>query len=149
MHGSSLKSRTVAVVVPDEPSIKFWADGKGIPSQSLSALCNNKELKVKLNIRLKKIHHLSSPPFKMFIMEELSTLGHTYNLTAYEKVNCFSSDELRPDLAWFNVKVGSVYLHPDLFTVDNGLMTQAGLLKRRTLETYFKPQIDMMYTKLP
>ena len=82
----------------------------------------------------------------MFIMEELSTLGHTYNLTAYEKVN---SDELRPDLAWFNVKVGSVYLHPDLFTVDNGLMTQAGLLKRRTLETYFKPQIDIMYSKLP
>ena len=67
---------------------------------------------------------------KMFIMEELTTLGHTYNLTAYEKV-------------------GSVYLHPDLFTVDNGLMTQAGLLKRRTLETYFKPQIDIMYSKLP
>ena len=66
----------------------------------------------------------------MFIMEELTTLGHTYNLTAYEKV-------------------GSVYLHPDLFTVDNGLMTQAGLLKRRTLETYFKPQIDIMYSKLP
>ena len=47
VHGSSLKSRTVAVVVPDEPSIKFWAEGKGIPSHSLSALCNNKELKVR------------------------------------------------------------------------------------------------------
>ena len=25
----------------------------------------------------------------MFIMEELTTLGHTYNLTAYEKVKLF------------------------------------------------------------
>ena len=45
VHGSPLKSRTLAVVVPDEPSVKFWAEGKGIPSHSLSALCNNKELK--------------------------------------------------------------------------------------------------------
>ena len=46
VHGSSLKSSTVAVVVPDEPSVKFWADGRGLPSGSLSVLCNNKELKV-------------------------------------------------------------------------------------------------------
>ena len=46
VHGSSLKSSTVAVVVPDEPTVKFWADGRGLPSGSLSVLCNNKELKV-------------------------------------------------------------------------------------------------------
>ena len=47
------------------------------------------------------------------------------------------------------MQVGSVYLHPDLFSVDNGLLTQAGLLKRRVLEEYFRPQIEMMYNKLP
>ena len=46
VHGCSLKSSTVAIVVPDEPSVKFWAESRGIPSLSLSVLCNNKELKV-------------------------------------------------------------------------------------------------------
>ena len=31
VHGSSLKSVTVAVIVPDEPSVKFWADSRGLP----------------------------------------------------------------------------------------------------------------------
>ena len=47
VHGSSLKSTTVAVVVPDEPTVKLWAESKSIQSKSLSFLCNNKELKVK------------------------------------------------------------------------------------------------------
>jgi len=46
-------------------------------------------------------------------------------------------------------QVGAVYLHPDLFTSENGLLTQAGVLKRRVLQNYFKPQIDIMYRKLP
>ena len=51
VHGSSLKSTTVAVVVPDEPTVKLWAESKSIQSKSLSFLCNNKELKVKTCIR--------------------------------------------------------------------------------------------------
>ena len=31
VHGSSLKSVTVAVIVPDEPSVKFRADSRGLP----------------------------------------------------------------------------------------------------------------------
>ena len=46
-------------------------------------------------------------------------------------------------------QVGSVYLHPDLFSPENGLMTQSGTLKRRVLEEYFRPQIEMMYKNLP
>ena len=47
------------------------------------------------------------------------------------------------------IQVGSVYLHPDLFSPENGLMTQSGTLKRRVLEEYFRPQIEMMYKNLP
>ena len=46
VHGCSLKSSTVAVVVPDEPTVKAWAEQRNIPSLSLSSLCNSKELKV-------------------------------------------------------------------------------------------------------
>ena len=66
----------------------------------------------------------------MFIMEELRTLSHVHQLSLYEQV-------------------AGVYLHNDLFSVDNGLLTQTGLLKRRVLEEYFRPQIDIMYKRLP
>ena len=46
-------------------------------------------------------------------------------------------------------QVGAVYLHPDLFSPENGLMTQSGRLKRRVLEVYFRPQIEIMYKNLP
>ena len=47
------------------------------------------------------------------------------------------------------IQVGAVYLHPDLFSQENGLMTQSGRLKRRVLEEYFRPQIEIMYKNLP
>ena len=133
----------MAVVVPDEPNVKFWADSKGIPSQSLSALCNNKELKVNSQLISKnKFPSLN----ETFIMEELSNLGHIQQLSAYEKVQLITL--LRFNRIKKIPQVASVYLHPDLFSVENGLRTHSGLLKRRTLETYFRPQIEMMYSKI-
>ena len=32
------------------------------------------------------MNHIDFLQFQMFIMEELATLGHSYNLTLYEKV---------------------------------------------------------------
>ena len=87
VHGSSLKSSTVAVVVPDEPSVKFWADGRGLPSGSLSVLCNNKELKVDNTFPLAgNIRTKIKVKCQMFIMEELRALSQTYQLSLYEKV---------------------------------------------------------------
>ena len=64
VHGCSLKSSTVAVVVPDEPTVKAWAEQRNIPSLSLSSLCNSKELKVAVSchhsitiISLPDVHH--------------------------------------------------------------------------------------------
>jgi long-chain acyl-CoA synthetase len=39
-------------------------------------------------------------------------------------------------------------LHPDLFTVQNGLLTPVLKSKRPDLRTYFKRQLEEMYSKL-
>ena len=83
----------------------------------------------------------------MFIMEELRALSQTYQLSVYEKVRLQYEKCLIVHA--ITIQVGSVYLHPDLFSPENGLMTQSGTLKRRVLEEYFKPQIEMMYKNLP
>ncbi len=54
----------------------------------------------------------------------------------------FSILEFEP----FQVK--DIYLHPDLFSYQNGLLNSAGKLKRKTVEKYFKPQLEDMYAKI-
>lgn len=45
-------------------------------------------------------------------------------------------------------QVKDIYLHPDLFSVQNGLLTPTLKSKRLQLKLYFKPQIEDMYSKL-
>lgn len=45
-------------------------------------------------------------------------------------------------------KVKDVYLHPDPFSVQNGLLTPTFKTRRPQLKSYFKPQLDDMYKNL-
>lgn len=45
-------------------------------------------------------------------------------------------------------QVKDIYLHPDPFSVQNGLLTPTLKSKRPQLKQYFKPQIEDMYVKL-
>jgi len=45
-------------------------------------------------------------------------------------------------------QVKDIYLHPDPFSVQNGLLTPTLKSKRPQLKAYFKPQIEDMYSKL-
>lgn len=45
-------------------------------------------------------------------------------------------------------QVKDIYLHPDPFSVQNGLLTPTMKAKRPEIRNYFKPQIDDMYNKL-
>lgn len=45
-------------------------------------------------------------------------------------------------------QVKDIYLHPDLFSVQNGLLTPTLKLKRAELKSYFRPQLDDMYRTL-
>lgn len=44
--------------------------------------------------------------------------------------------------------IKSLYLVPDQFTVENGLMTPTFKLKRPPLQQMFQSQIDAMYKKI-
>ncbi|KAL0274718.1 UNVERIFIED_CONTAM: hypothetical protein PYX00_002780 [Menopon gallinae] len=45
-------------------------------------------------------------------------------------------------------QVKDIYLHPDLFSVQNGLLTPTLKSKRPQLKLYFKPQLEDLYHKL-
>lgn len=42
-------------------------------------------------------------------------------------------------------KVKELYLHPEMFTIENGLLTPTLKAKRADLTKYFKLQIDSLY----
>ncbi|EFN52377.1 hypothetical protein CHLNCDRAFT_32504 [Chlorella variabilis] len=46
-------------------------------------------------------------------------------------------------------QVAAVHLHPDPFSVENGMMTPTFKLKRPQAQAAFQPDIDEMYSKLP
>ncbi|KAK2726075.1 long-chain-fatty-acid--CoA ligase 1-like isoform X3 [Artemia franciscana] len=109
VHGESLKSCVVAVVVPDVSTVKRWAQGQGIEG-TLSDLCAN-------------------PQIKKLILDDILDIGKRKGLKSFEQVK-------------------DIHLHPDLFSVQNGLLTPTLKSKRPQLKQYFKPQIDDMYKNL-
>ncbi|XP_008560358.1 long-chain-fatty-acid--CoA ligase 5 isoform X2 [Microplitis demolitor] len=109
VHGESLKSCVVGIVVPDVDVIKCWASENRIPG-TLSVLCANPEVK-------KLIH------------DDMLTWGREAGLKSFEQVK-------------------DIYLHPDPFSVQNGLLTPTLKTKRPQLKAYFKPQIEDLYQNL-
>lgn len=67
VHGESLKSCTIAIVVPDVDVVKCWAVENGIPG-TLSVLCAN-------------------PEVKKLIMDDMLTWGKEAGLKSFEQVN--------------------------------------------------------------
>ena len=41
-----------------------------------------------------------------------------------------------------------VYVHPELFSVENGLLTPTFKAKRQELAKHFRPQVEEMYSRL-
>ena len=66
VHGESLKSCVVAVVVPDVENVKFYAAEHGIPG-TLTTLCN-------------------TPEIKQLIMNDVIDLGKKAGLKSFEQV---------------------------------------------------------------
>ncbi|KYM86229.1 Long-chain-fatty-acid--CoA ligase 5 [Atta colombica] len=109
VHGESLKSCIIAIVVPDVDVIKCWAVENGIPG-TLSVLCVN-------------------PEVKKLILDDMLAWGKEAGLKSFEQVK-------------------DIYLHPDPFSVQNGLLTPTLKSKRPQLKAYFKPQIEDLYQQL-
>ncbi|KAK7794083.1 hypothetical protein R5R35_010290 [Gryllus longicercus] len=71
----------------------------------------------------------NNPEVKKLIMDDMLGWGKDASLKSFEQVK-------------------DIYLHPDPFSVQNGLLTPTLKSKRPQLKAYFKPQIEDMYAKL-
>ncbi|XP_055854860.1 long-chain-fatty-acid--CoA ligase 1 isoform X2 [Episyrphus balteatus] len=71
----------------------------------------------------------NNPDVKNLIMSDMISWGKQGGLKSFEQVK-------------------DIYLHPDPFSVQNGLLTPTYKTKRPQLKSYFKPQLEDMYKNL-
>ncbi|XP_076126030.1 long-chain-fatty-acid--CoA ligase 1 [Alosa pseudoharengus] len=108
VHGDSLQSHLVGVVVPDPEVFTDWAKERGIVG-SYEELCQN-------------------PDVKKAVLEDMTAAGKEAGLKSFEQVK-------------------DLYLHPDQFSVSNGLLTPTLKSRRVDLRRTFQEQIARMYGK--
>uniref|UniRef100_UPI003AB0534E long-chain-fatty-acid--CoA ligase 5 isoform X1 n=1 Tax=Centroberyx gerrardi TaxID=166262 RepID=UPI003AB0534E len=109
VHGDSLQSSLVAIVVPDPEVVPSFAKKLGLQG-SLEELCKNMGV-------------------KKAILSDMTKLGKEAGLKSFEQVK-------------------DVHLHPEQFTIENGLLTPTLKAKRAELKTLFQPQIDKLYASI-
>ncbi|KAJ6669055.1 hypothetical protein lerEdw1_007864 [Lerista edwardsae] len=106
VHGESLQSFLVGVVVPDPEALPDFAAKLGAQG-SYEELCKNTAV-------------------KKGILMDLVKLGKEAGLKSFEQVK-------------------DIYVHPEMFTVENGLLTPTLKAKRADVSKYFRSQIDALY----
>ncbi|XP_034050388.1 long-chain-fatty-acid--CoA ligase 5-like [Thalassophryne amazonica] len=109
VHGDSLQSSLVAVVVPDPEILPGFAKKLGLKG-SIEELCKNTDI-------------------KKAILSDMTTLGKEAGLKSFEQVK-------------------DLHLHPEQFTIENGLLTPTLKAKRAELKNLFQPQIDKLYANM-
>lgn len=106
VHGESLRSSLVGVVVPDPDVLPSFAAKLGVKG-SFEELCQNQVV-------------------RKAILEDLQKIGKESGLKTFEQVK-------------------AVFLHPEPFSIENGLLTPTLKAKRGELSKYFRTQIDSLY----
>lgn len=106
VHGESLRSFLIAVVVPDPDVLPSLAAKIGVKG-SFEELCQNQAV-------------------KEAILEDLQKIGKESGLKSFEQVK-------------------HIYLHPEPFSIENGLLTPTMKAKRAELAKYFQTQINSLY----
>ncbi|XP_060941281.1 long-chain-fatty-acid--CoA ligase 6-like [Limanda limanda] len=109
VHGDSLQSCLVGIVVPDPEVMPGWAKKKGMLG-TYKDLCKNTEL-------------------KKAILEDLVRLGKASGLHSFEQVK-------------------NIYIHNQMFSIENGLLTPTLKAKRSELKEFFKGKIDQLYNSI-
>lgn len=106
VHGESLRSFLIGIVVPDPETLPEFAAKLGLKG-SYEDLCKN-------------------PAVKKAILEDMVRLGKEAGLKSFEQVK-------------------DLYIHTDMFSVENGLLTPTLKAKRADLVKFFKKQIEALY----
>ncbi|KAM9394012.1 long-chain-fatty-acid--CoA ligase 1 [Pholidichthys leucotaenia] len=108
VHGDSLQSYLIGIVVPDQEVLVNWAKDRGFEG-SFEELCQN-------------------PDVKNAVLEDMRTVGKEAGLKSFEQVK-------------------DLHVHPEMFTVANGLLTPTLKSRRTDIRRVFQEQIASMYKK--
>ncbi|TFK09901.1 ATP-dependent RNA helicase DDX3X [Platysternon megacephalum] len=109
VHGESLKSSLVGVVVPDPEVLPKFAAKLGIKGSSEEIYKNS--------------------VLKKAILEDLVKVGREAGLKSFEQVK-------------------DIYIHPEMFTIEQGLLTPTLKAKRAELSKYFQTQLEALYANM-
>ncbi|XP_041271487.1 long-chain-fatty-acid--CoA ligase 5 [Onychostruthus taczanowskii] len=107
VHGESLRSYLIGIVVPDAEMLPEFAAKLGVKG-SFEELCKN-------------------PAVKKAILDDMIRLGREAGLKSFEQVK-------------------DLYIHTELFSVENGLLTPTLKAKRGDLVKYFQKEIEALYS---
>ncbi|XP_037537041.1 long-chain-fatty-acid--CoA ligase 1 [Nematolebias whitei] len=106
VHGDSLQSYVVGIVVPDKEVFVNWAKERGFVG-SYEELCQN-------------------PDVKNAVLADMRSLGKEAGLKSFEQVK-------------------DLYLHPETFSMANGLLTPTLKSRRADIRRVFQEQLSSMY----
>ncbi|NXF31007.1 ACSL5 ligase, partial [Nyctibius bracteatus] len=109
VHGESLRSFLIGIVVPDPETLPQFAAKLGIKG-SYEDICKN-------------------PAVKKAILEDMVRLGKEAGLKSFEQVK-------------------DLYIHTEMFSVENGLLTPTLKAKRAELVKLFQKQIEDLYSSM-
>ncbi|XP_077311168.1 long-chain-fatty-acid--CoA ligase 5 [Lithobates pipiens] len=109
VHGESLRSCLVGVVIPDPEVLPDFATKLGARG-SYEELCKNSTV-------------------KKAILEDMVKTGKQAGLKSFEQVR-------------------DIYVHQEMMSVENGLLTPTLKAKRAEVAKHFRSQIDEMYSKI-
>ncbi|NWW49581.1 ACSL5 ligase, partial [Pedionomus torquatus] len=107
VHGESLRSFLIGIVVPDPETLPEFAAKLGIKG-SYESICKN-------------------PAVKKAILEDMVRLGKEAGLKSFEQVK-------------------DLYIHTEMFSVENGLLTPTLKAKRPELVKVFQNEIEALYS---
>ncbi|XP_050814002.1 long-chain-fatty-acid--CoA ligase 5 [Gopherus flavomarginatus] len=109
VHGESLKSSLVGIVVPDPEVLPKFAAKLGIKDLSEETYKNS--------------------VLKKAILEDMVKVGREAGLKSFEQVK-------------------DIYIHPEMFTIEQGLLTPTLKAKRAELSKYFQTQLEALYANM-
>ncbi|XP_030918541.1 long-chain-fatty-acid--CoA ligase 5 isoform X2 [Geospiza fortis] len=107
VHGESLRSFLIGIVVPDAEMLPEFAAKLGVKG-SFEELCKN-------------------PVMKKAILDDMIQLGREAGLKSFEQVK-------------------DLYIHTELFSVENGLLTPTLKAKRGDVVKFFQKEIEVLYS---
>uniref|UniRef100_A0A674AMY4 Arachidonate--CoA ligase n=1 Tax=Salmo trutta TaxID=8032 RepID=A0A674AMY4_SALTR len=107
VHGDSLKSHLIGIVVPDPEVFIDWVKERGIIG-SYKELCQH-------------------PDVKKAVLEDMTAVGKEAGLKSFEQLK-------------------DLHLHPEMFSVSNGLLTPTLKSRRVDIRRVFQEQITNMYS---